>query len=85
MYDLYYKNDNAKFFELCELIEKEFPEYHKYKLLHDVDGSLVQPYFMGDKQITIINGIDWGYIFARANIDLTKFVSNLDTGFQKSE
>lgn len=81
MYDLYYKNDNAKFYELCGLVEKEFPQYDKYKLLTDVDGSLVQAYFQGDKQIVIINGIDWGYIFERSNVDLSEFVSSLSTGF----
>ena len=84
MYDLYYKNDNAMFYELCSLVEKEFPGYDKDKLLIDVDGSLVQAYFQGDKQIVIINGIDWGYIFARANVDLSKFVSTLTTGFPKN-
>lgn len=84
MYDLYYKNDNVKFYELCSLVEKEFPEYDKHKLLEDVDGSLVQAYFRGDKQIVIINGIDWGYIFARANVDLSEFVSNLNTEFPKN-
>lgn len=85
MYDLYYKNDNAKFYELCSLVEKAFPEYDKYKLLQDVDGSLVQAYFCGEKQIVVINAIDWGYIFARANVDLSEFVSSLTTGFSENK
>ena len=84
IYDLYYKNDNGKFYELCGLLENAFPEFKKQKKLIDVDGSLVQPYFDGERQIVLINGMDWGCIIARANVDLKEFVSTLDTGYPEN-
>ena len=81
MYNLYYKNDNDRFYEICRLLEKDYPEFEKQKELIDVDGSIVQAYFNGEKQIIVINGMDWDCIFARANINLKEFVSNLETGF----
>ena len=80
-YDLYCNNDFNRFNELCLMIEKDFPDFKKGKLLTDVDGSKAQTYTSGDKEIVIVNDYDYECIIARANINLTDFVKKLDTGF----
>ncbi len=81
-YGLYCKNDFAKFNELCLMIERDFPDFQKDELLTDVDGSKAQTYTKGTKEIVIVNDYDYECIVARANVDLTDFVSKIDTGFK---
>ena len=73
-YWLFPKDDKIIFFDICKDFELNYPEFHKSKLLVDVDGSLIQPYKYGNLEVVIIlERCWWNEIIARANVDLSSF------------
>ena len=54
-YTLAREINSQLFKETCDKIEKSFPFVEKKKLLIDVDGSLLQDYFINGKKIRVQN------------------------------
>ena len=75
MFDYTIHSDNSadKFKSACEKIEKAFPEAAKQKLLVDVDGSTIQTYTLGDKDIDIYDDYEVGAVYIKSEIELGIF------------
>ena len=71
-YDISIFPDNSprEFKSACAKIERAFPAYNKEKLLVDVDGSTIQAYSQGDKEIVVYDDYDVGTVFALSDVDI---------------
>lgn len=75
-YTLAMEIDNQVFRDACNKIEKAFPYAEKRELLIDVDGSLLQDYFIEDRRIRVQNDCDVYAVYVDSDIDLKEiFVS----------
>ena len=75
-YTLAMEIDNQVFLDACNRIEKAFPSAKKEELLIDVDGSLLQDYYINEKRIRIQNDCDVYAVYVDSEIDLNAiFVS----------
>ena len=68
-YNICTNNSPVRFKETC-LIEKEFPNAEKKKLLIDVDGSTIQTYTQEGKDIDVFDDYDVGAVFIKSEIKL---------------
>ena len=57
----------------CQALENHIPNIEKSKLITDVDGSLVQHYSLGEKNITVYNSYYIGAVYIKSEVDLTPF------------
>ncbi|WP_281527193.1 hypothetical protein [Ruminococcus champanellensis] len=69
-YTLAREINSQLFKETCDKIEKSFPFVEKKKLLIDVDGSLLQDYFINGKKIRVQNDCDVYSVYVDSEIDL---------------
>ena len=69
-YTIYPENSPKKFKETCKIIEEEYSNVVKSKLLVDVDGSTVQPYYQNNKTIVVYDDYDVGAVYVQSEIDL---------------
>ena len=69
-YNICTNNSPVRFKETCRLIEKEFPNAEKKKLLIDVDGSTIQTYTQEGKDIDVFDDYDVGAVFIKSEIKL---------------
>lgn len=76
-YTIYGDNSVDKFKNTCREIEKAFPEAVKQKLLVDVDGSTIQTYTLGDKDIDVYDDYEVGAVYVKSEIELNVFKSIL--------
>ena len=65
-------NSPAQFKRACSVIEREFPDCHKQKLLIDVDGSTIQTYSVSGKEITVYDDYFVGAVYIKSEIDLNR-------------
>lgn len=69
--------DNNEFKKVCSDIEKNIPGIKKDKLLTDVDGSAIQKYKSGSKEITVQNDYEIDAVYVDSDIDLKGVVKSL--------
>lgn len=62
--------DNKKFSDTCILIQDNVPDLVKAKPLTDVDGSLIQVYTQGTKEITVQNDYEVGAVYVDSEIEI---------------
>ena len=60
------------FYKQCAAIEKHIPNLRKESMLEDVDGSLIQSYYLENEQILVINDEDFGLV-VNTNIDIEPY------------
>ncbi|MCD8090346.1 MAG: hypothetical protein LUD81_06960 [Clostridiales bacterium] len=69
-YRVHTENSPKKFKEACKKIEENFPNTIKRKLLIDVDGSTIQTFTEGNKDIDVFDDYDVGAVYINSEIDL---------------
>lgn len=69
-YNIHKENSPSVFKEACEKIENAFPNAKKHKLLVDVDGTTIQTFTEGGKDIDIFDDYDIGAVFVKSEIKL---------------
>ncbi len=69
-YSIYPDNSPEKFKLTCAKIEQDFPCALKQKLLIDVDGSTIQVYSLGSKEIIVYDHYEIGAVFVLSDIPL---------------
>lgn len=65
--------DVELFYKQCAAIEKNIPSLKKYKLLEDVDGTLVQRYDHARGQIMVKNDVQVDALHVTADFDLLPY------------
>lgn len=70
-YTLYGDNSPAVFKRACYRIEQLCTRLVKHELLIDVDGSTIQIYSDGEKEVIVFDDYDVGAVFAESDIDLS--------------
>lgn len=68
---------NAEFKKACMQIESYIAYTQKEKLLIDVDGSLIQIYYVGDKSIKIYNDYWVSAVYVDSEIDLSGVIKGI--------
>ena len=68
-YTLAMEIDNQVFLAACKKIEKSFPSARKEKILIDVDGSLLQDYYINGKRIRVQNDCDVYAVYVDSEVD----------------
>ena len=69
-YTLAMEIDNQVFLDACNKIEQAFPNAEKRTLLIDVDGSLLQDYFIEEKRIRVQNDCDVYAVYVDSDLDI---------------
>lgn len=69
-YTILPENSTEKFKETCELISSEFPNAVKKPLLTDVDGSLIQLFIVGKKEIAVYDDYDVGAVYIKSDVPM---------------
>ena len=70
-YNVFYDNSPKEFKAACLEIEEKHPEAEKQKLLVDVDGSMIQTYTLGDKEIDVYDDYEVGAVYIKSEIELS--------------
>ena len=65
--------DKDIFFRQCDALENHIPNIKKDTLLHDVDDSETQVYFLNDKKILVHNSYYIGAVYVESEIDLAQY------------
>ncbi len=63
-------NSPEDFLKTCKLIEENIDNLVKKKILIDVDGSTIQIYMSGAKEITVLDDYDIGAVYVKSDIEL---------------
>ena len=69
-YTIALEPDEATFKKACELIETKYPYLKKEPILEDVDGSLIQVYYVGGHKLLVDNDYEIGCISVDSEIPL---------------
>ena len=69
-YTLAMEIDNQIFMGVCHKIENAFPSAKKEELLIDVDGSMIQDYYIGRRKIRVQNDCDVYAVYVDSDLDL---------------
>lgn len=69
-YTVYANNSPKVFKETCIKIKTAFPYAMERKLLVDVDGSTIQTYTIGDKDIDVYDDYEVGAVYVRSEINI---------------
>lgn len=64
--------DKETFKRQCLALEKNIKELRKDKQLVDVDGSIIQSYFLDDKKVTVYNSFYLNEVYIQSEFDLEK-------------
>lgn len=67
---LYKDNSPEVFRESCAKFEKKYPEAVKDKLHVDVDGSTIQRYFVGVKEVLFYDDYDIGAVYVLSDVKI---------------
>ena len=72
------KNADQKAFEsVCVLLEVKINGMVKEKLLEDVDGTLIQIYKTGGKEITVFNDYEVGAVYIDSELNLDQIFKSV--------
>lgn len=69
--------NNKDFKKVCSQIEEKITGIKKDKLLTDVDGSAIQRYSLGSKEIIVQNDYEVDAVYVDSDIDLKNVVVSL--------
>lgn len=69
-YTIYPEANNVKFQQICQDVEKIFNTFNKEKLLIDVDGSLIQTYWVKGKKVNVFNDYEVDAVYIKSDIEL---------------
>ena len=75
-YEIAHFNDSIAFTNACLLIEKEYPELEQKSLIVDPDASAYQFYYLGGKEIRVIDDYDEGKVWVDSEVDLNDLFEN---------
>ena len=71
-YNIMKQADEKIFYNICKRIEAGIENVEKKQLLEDVDGTLVQLYDIGGKEIKVVNDIEVDAVYVDSEIPLNK-------------
>jgi len=74
-YNIHKEASNKEFKSACVKIEKAFENAKKDNMLVDVDGSLVQSYWVDGKEIRILNDYEVDAVYAKSEIELDNILN----------
>ena len=69
-YNVRPETDEKAFFETCKIIENRLHGLKKEKLLIDVDGTLIQIYYLKDKKIAVYDDYDVDAVYVDSDVQL---------------
>lgn len=69
-YNIHTENSPAIFKQTCEKIEKAFPDAKKSRVFVDVDGTTIQTFTEGGKDIDIFDDYEVGAVFVKSKVNL---------------
>ena len=72
-YTIYPNNSPKEFKKVCDKIKALFPNAIEQPLLTDVDGSTVQTFIQGGKDIDVYDDYDVGAVYVKSEIELDMF------------
>lgn len=75
-YNICTEPDEEIFKKQCIALEKHIPNLVRVDLLEDVDGSKIQIYKLGDKEIIVYNEYTIGEVYVDSEIELEPFFTN---------
>ena len=75
-YTIYPNNSPEQFKNACTSIESAHPELSKAKLLIDVDGSTIQIYGEGSREIIVYDDYDVGAVYVISDVDLSRVITD---------
>ena len=71
-YNIMKQADEKIFYNICKRIEAGIENVEKKQLLEDVDGTLIQLYDIGGKEIKVVNDIEVDAVYVDSEIPLNK-------------
>ena len=71
-YNIMKQADEKIFYNICKRIEAGIKNVEKKQLLEDVDGTLIQLYDIGGKEIKVVNDIEVDAVYVDSEIPLNK-------------
>ena len=69
--------DNNVFKETCSIIEKNINGIIKQKPLIDVDGSIIQEYYVNSQKIAVHNDYEVYAVYVDSDIRLDEFIKSI--------
>lgn len=83
-YSLCPEISNEVFIAVCQKIEQRWPELRKERLLIDVDGTMLQIYYQGQKEAVVYNDVEVGAVYIESDIDMDNLFGDFRTIQQMS-
>lgn len=74
-YNVFKEASNAEFDNVCKKIENTL-NFRKKPLIIDVDGSIVQIYTDGNKEVKVYNDYEVDAVYINSDIDLSKVLDS---------
>ena len=71
-YNIMKQADEKIFYNICKRIEAGIENVEKKQLLEDVDGTLIQLYDIGGKEVKVVNDIEVDAVYVDSEIPLNK-------------
>ncbi|MBQ3147454.1 MAG: hypothetical protein IJB91_06980 [Oscillospiraceae bacterium] len=71
-YNIMKQADEKIFYNICKRIEAGIKNVEKKQLLEDVDGTLIQLYDIGGKEVKVVNDIEVDAVYVDSEISLNK-------------
>ena len=69
-YNIHTENSPSIFKQTCDKIGNAFPNAKKSRVFIDVDGTTIQTFTEGNKDIDIFDDYEIGAVFIKSEIDL---------------
>lgn len=77
-YTISIETNENRFYEICKILEVRLnmSTENKEKMLEDVDGTIIQTYWVLDKKIKVINDYEVDAVYIDSEIDLSKIITD---------
>ena len=77
-YTISIETNENKFYEICKTLETKLnmTNQNKEKMLEDVDGTIIQIYWVLGKKIKVVNDYEVDAVYIDSEIDLSKIITD---------